>query len=95
MSGKTLRRSRYTKTPTNDRLLNAALNEWRRLMTSEIRLRERIHHQHRLIIEQLETSEERAEMRDTLAKADHLLARLKDLLGETGVYDDGVLGHGL
>jgi hypothetical protein len=73
--------------------MTEAFNEWRRLMSMEISLRRRIHHQHRLIIEQLETPEERAEMRDTLAKANRLLAQLKTLLGETGA-DAGVLGHG-
>ncbi|MBZ4620508.1 hypothetical protein [Mycobacterium avium] len=58
------------------------LREWRQLMTAETRLRERIHHQHRLIIAQLETPEERSVMRAKLAEADELLSRLKQLVGE-------------
>jgi hypothetical protein len=68
------------------------VGEWRRLVKAEIRLRERIHHQHRLIINQLETPAERAEMRDKLDKANHLLAELKNLLGEVGA--DDALDHG-
>lgn len=59
-----------------------ALGEWRRLMKAEIRLRERIQHQHRLIVEQLETPGECAEMRERLARADELVSALKGLLGE-------------
>jgi len=73
-------------------LMDDALREWRRLMKSETRLRERIHHQHRLIINQLETPAERAEMRDRLDTANHLLAELKNLLGEVGA--DDALDHG-
>ncbi|WP_285033878.1 hypothetical protein [Mycolicibacterium sp. lyk4-40-TYG-92] len=67
---------------TNTAVLDEALKQWRRLTKAEIRLRERIHHQHSLIIAQLETQEERVEMRDRLAKADALLAQLKTLVGE-------------
>ncbi|OKH76998.1 hypothetical protein EB75_01975 [Mycobacterium sp. ST-F2] len=63
-------------------LLDEALNEWRRLMLAEIRLRERIHHQHRLIIAELETPHERAEMTAKLAEANRLLSQLKTLVGE-------------
>jgi hypothetical protein len=61
-----------------------ALREWRRLMMQEIALRQRIHHQHRLMSAELETSEERAEMGDKLAKANELLNQLKQLVGELG-----------
>jgi hypothetical protein len=63
---------------------DAAVHEWVRLMKQEIALRQRIHHQHRLVIARLETPEERAAMRDTLAKANHLLSELKELIGEVG-----------
>ena len=62
--------------------MTEAVREWRQLMKAELRLRERIHHQHRLMIGDLETSGERTEMRATLAEADHLLAQLKQLVGE-------------
>jgi hypothetical protein len=71
---------------------DAALIEWRRLIVAEARLRKRIHHQHRLIIEELETPEERADMRVVLDTANRLLAELTNLLGEAGAAD--VLGHG-
>lgn len=61
---------------------NEALREWRRLMKSEIRLRQRIHHQCRLIIADLETPAERAEMRAKVDQADALLSQLKQLVGE-------------
>lgn len=51
-------------------------------MQAEIRLRERIHHQHRLIIAALETPYERAEIPTKLAEANHLLSQLKTLVGE-------------
>lgn len=59
-----------------------ALQEWRRLMKSEVRLRQRIHHQHRLIIADLETPAERAEMLAKADLADKLLSQLKQLVGE-------------
>lgn len=62
--------------------MHDALREWRRLVKQEIALRERIHHQHRLIIAELETPAERAEMHATLAKANELLSQLKRLVGE-------------
>jgi hypothetical protein len=63
-------------------VMAGALREWRRLMSMEVSLRRRIHHQHRLIIAELEIPEERAEMRDKLAKANELLSQLKQLVGE-------------
>lgn len=62
--------------------MTEAVREWRRLILMEISLRRRIHHQHRLMIDQLETQAERAEMRDNLAKANELLSQLKQLVGE-------------
>lgn len=67
---------------TNTSALGEALNQWRLLMRAQIRLRQRIHHQHELIIGQLETAAERAEMRANLARADALLSELQTLAGE-------------
>mgnify|MGYP001553321169 CR=1 FL=1 len=65
-------------------LPSPACREWARLMKSEVSLRRRIHAAQRQIICELETAEERADMRDRLAEADRLLTELKNLLGEAG-----------
>lgn len=62
--------------------MDAALQEWRRLIKAEIRLRQKIHHQHSVIAAALETPTERAEMGDKLARANALLSQMKALLGE-------------
>jgi hypothetical protein len=62
--------------------MSASTDEWLRLMKQLIGLRRRLHHQHRLIIEELETPEERAEMRATLDWADQMLDEISERLGE-------------
>jgi len=62
--------------------MSHATDEWLRLMGVQVNLRRRIHAQHRLIIGELETPEERAEMRERLAKADQLLTEVQERLTE-------------
>lgn len=78
-------RSSDSTSRSDDRLpdvMKPPLEEWRRLIKHQIRLRARIHHAHKRIIDQLETDLERAEMTRKLDQANALLHQLKQLVGE-------------